>query len=239
MVLGQIGKQPVEKGAYGAGHQLNHAAFFGYFHETQPKGEYTGKAQRNFKAGAGVVEGGVDQIRKDLQILQKEQAQEGYHKGDEKEGDPYVVEYHGAEVFVGPPLLGLISFVGGAKLLARDVVYGYFPNFYVAHGRVAVAEGLVTVLAHNDVQGFAFFVHVVHKGHPAKGDYTLRFHAVAAGYFGMLKGQGVVGTEGNADVGLLFQGPYHAPFGRSEERRVGKECRSRGLQKHIKILCSV
>lgn len=111
------------------------------------------------------------------------------------------------------PYWGLYLSWGGAKLFARDVVHGYFLNFYVAHGRVAVAEGLVAVLAHDDVQGLAFFVHVVHKVHPAKGDYTLRFHAVAAGHFGMLKGQGVVGTEGDTNVGLLFQGPYHAPFG--------------------------
>ena len=92
----------------------------------------------------------------------------------------------------------------------RHMVYCHFPYFYVPDCRVGVDKLTAAVMPHQDVECFAFFVHVFEEVHTPPADNAFGFHAVAACHLGVLKYQFVVHAECDADVVVPFQHVYAA-----------------------------
>ena len=61
---------------------------------SKPQGHGTGKAQRNIESQFSHVHRGTKQRWEDLCISKKDQAHETYDKGNQKEGNPNVIEHH-------------------------------------------------------------------------------------------------------------------------------------------------
>ena len=102
--------------------------------------------------------------------------------------------------------------MGSAKLLARDFLDRDFPYFHVADGRIAVAECLVRVLAHDVVQGFHFPFRVVHEGDFAPSDHAFRAHPIAASHLFVLIKQFAVAAERDAEARVPAQDRDAPPF---------------------------
>lgn len=58
---------------------------------------------------------------------------------------------------------------------------------------------------HDDIQCFAFAVHIFNEAYFSTADHTFGFHPVTAGYFGMLKYQLMVCAESDAYVIVTLQ----------------------------------
>ena len=63
---------------------------------------------------------------------------------------------------------------------------GTFPYFDIPYGRIGVAELILRVMAHDNVQCTAFLFHILYEFYFATTHGTFRAHAIAAGYLFML-----------------------------------------------------
>jgi hypothetical protein len=94
MVARDLRKQPVEERPHHLRQGFDHAALLPNTHQSQPQRQDAGQAQRDLEPHLGHLERAVHHGREDLGIVQKDQPEQPDDQGDQKEGDPDVVENH-------------------------------------------------------------------------------------------------------------------------------------------------
>ena len=97
------------------------------------------------------------------------------------------------------------------------LVYRYFPYFDIPYGRIGVAELILRVMAHDNVQCTAFLFHILYEFYFATTHGTFRAHAIAAGYLFMLINEFMAEAERDTHVVIALQHFYFPAFGTGME----------------------
>ena len=96
VVLGHLREKLVEERPHQTGKHVHGPAPLPHLHEPEPKGEHTNEADADLHCHPGHLEGAVHHGREDLRVLEEHQANESHEQGDQEEGDPEVIQNHGA-----------------------------------------------------------------------------------------------------------------------------------------------
>ena len=97
MAFRNLGEEAFEHRAEESRHKLDDATAFADLHHAHPKRQYAGESERNFKSRLRRFESRVHNRRKDVEIAQEQEAKGGNDEGDEKKGNPNIIEYHGVK----------------------------------------------------------------------------------------------------------------------------------------------
>ena len=97
MAFRNLGEETFEHRAEESRHKLNDSTAFADLHHAHPKRQYAGESERNFKSCLRGFESRVHNGRKDVEIAHEQEAKGGNDEGDEKKGNPNIIEYHGVK----------------------------------------------------------------------------------------------------------------------------------------------
>ena len=82
---------------------------------------------------------------------------------------------------------------------------GYFPHFYVTYGRIGIAECVVCIMSHDDIQCTAFIVYLLDEFHLPPTHRAFGTHTVTAGYLFVLVDKFMSEAESDTYIIIMFQ----------------------------------
>lgn len=91
------------------------------------------------------------------------------------------------------------------EFLAGHFVHFHNPYFDILHSRIGIAEFLIRILFHNDIQSFRLLVEIFFKVDFTPADHALGAHPVTTSDLRMLENEIMVRAKRNADTRIPFQ----------------------------------
>ena len=91
------------------------------------------------------------------------------------------------------------------EFLAGHFVHFHNPYFDILHSRIGIAEFLIRILFHNDIQSFRFFIEIFFKVDFTPANHALGAHPVTTSDLRMLENEIMVRAKCNADTRIPFQ----------------------------------